>query len=97
MQLCQRPIVLPSARLSNLHAHLFQTCAVDVSCHIDAVCSALPSQILANAYNTLRMPTRSTMPSSSSMAGEFSEKNAWDMLSVACAIGMLLWLGLGQP
>src|SRR6516225_1266356 len=26
------------------------------------------------------------MPSSSNMAGEFSEKNAWDMLSVAWAI-----------
>src|SRR6516225_7807009 len=92
MQFCQRPIVLPSASPSNLHAHLFQTCAVVVSCHIDAVCSALPSQILAKAHSTLRMPTRSTMPSRSRMTGEFSDRNG--KLIVASAIDVPLWLGL---
>jgi len=32
------------------------------------------------------MPTRSTMPSSSSMAGEFSVKNGWDRMLVAITI-----------
>src|SRR6516165_4818575 len=35
------------------------------------------------------------MPSSSSMAGEFSVKNGWDRLLVACAIGTSIGIGLG--